>query len=289
MIDETDRRLLALLDVHPTIPFAALAERLELSTRTVARRFQSLQSRGLVRVVGRTRPDFGGQGAWLVRVRTAPARTARIATALAGQERTRWVRSTRDGGELIYGLISPDYSTDEVLHRLPDLPGVLATTPFELLTTWPLHSASATAAPAEVDATDRRIISVLGRDGRTTNREIARRVRLHETTVARRRARLESLGVLYYEADVPQSALGRSVDAVLWMDVAPGHILAVGDQLQSLPECRFVAATAGPTTMVANIAAESYAALLTLIDTKLAIGVNRLEIITLGTVYKRLA
>lgn len=200
----------------------------------------------------------------------------------------RWVRASRDHGELVYGLVSPDASTDGVLQRLPNLPGVRSMTAYELLQVWPPRGGEAVVVPpAPLDALDRRIIDVLSTDGRTSNREIARTTRVNETTVARHRARLEEWGVLYYGADIAQAAIGRRHDAMLWMDVAPGHIVEAGTRLQALPECRFVAVTSGPSTLVANVATESAPALVALVDTHLAGVVRRVEMLTLGRVFKR--
>lgn len=61
VIDTVDRRLLTLLDADPTSPFAVLAQQLDVSERTVSRRYHSLHARGLIRVVGRTLPGFGSK------------------------------------------------------------------------------------------------------------------------------------------------------------------------------------------------------------------------------------
>ena len=229
------------------------------------------------------------QIAWLVRARMVPTQTERLANALADHHRMRWVRSTHDGGELVYGLVSVDPATDGVLQRLPDLPGVLALTPYELLWTWPRHGEAPATPPAPLDALDQMIIAALGENGRTTNRELARRARVDETTIGRRRARLEHSGVLYYEADIPQNALGRSIDAMLWIDASPGHIEETGARLHQTPECRFVAVTTGPTNVVANVVAETTRALITFTDRYLNEHVNRVEMQILGREFKRLA
>lgn len=287
LITATDRAVLAELEVDPVAPWAVLAERVGVSERTVARRYEALRGRGLVRVVGRTLPTFGDQVAWLMRARVAPASAVTLGVTLTGHSRTRWVRATRDLGELVYGLVSPGSSVDRVLERLPDLPGVRSLRAHELVQLWSRHGVVASSTP--LDATDHRIIGLLAADGRARNRDLGHRIGVDETTVARRRRRLEESGVLYYEADIAQDALGRRIDAMVWATVPPGRIEATGRTLQALPECRFVAATTGPTTVVANVATTDNAALVQFVDTHLAGLATTVEMQTMGRIFKRTA
>ena len=67
----------------------------------------------------------------------------------------------------------------------------------------------------------------------------------------------------------------------------PGDIVEAGTRLQALPECRFVAVTSGPSTLVENVATESAPALVALVDTHLTGVVRRVEMLTTGRVFKR--
>ncbi|HPE24257.1 Lrp/AsnC family transcriptional regulator [Albidovulum sp.] len=71
-----------------------------------------------------------------------------------------------------------------------------------------------------MDAIDRRIVSVLQRDGRTSITDLAAAVGLSPTPCARRLARLESDGVITgYGARVDQRALGLPVSVFIWVEL----------------------------------------------------------------------
>ena len=71
-----------------------------------------------------------------------------------------------------------------------------------------------------MDATDRRIIAELQRDGRLSNVELADRVGLTPAPCLRRVRRLESDGVILgYTARVDPNALGRGFEVLLNVDL----------------------------------------------------------------------
>ena len=186
MIDTVDRRLLTLLDADPTSPFAVLAQQLDVSERTVSRRYHSLHARGLIRVVGRTLPGFGSQ------VASRPGAKHTVTDPAPGH-RPRGARPHAVGASL---------PGPRRARLRPDQPGRL----------------------------DRR---------------------------------------------------GPAETA------EPGDIVEAGTRLQALPECRFVAVTSGPSTLVENVATESAPALVALVDTHLTGVVRRVEMLTTGRVFKR--
>ena len=62
----------------------------------------------------------------------------------------------------------------------------------------------------ELDATDRKILSLLQADGRITNAELSERVNLSASACLRRVQRLEDIGVIEgYSARLSRAAIGR--------------------------------------------------------------------------------
>ncbi len=62
----------------------------------------------------------------------------------------------------------------------------------------------------ELDATDRKILSLLQADGRITNTELSERVNLSASACLRRVQRLEDIGVIEgYSARLSRAAIGR--------------------------------------------------------------------------------
>jgi DNA-binding Lrp family transcriptional regulator len=89
-----------------------------------------------------------------------------------------------------------------------------------------------------MDATDRRILSLLLEDGRRTYDDIAARVKLSPPSVKRRIDRLRASGALRgFTAIVDQAALGWQTEALVELFYRPGTTLdAVAGTLREHPE-----------------------------------------------------
>lgn len=288
VLDRLDRRLLVALDRSPTASFQRLAEEAGTSARTAARRFRELRASGAVRVVGRTSPRFGGQEAWLARAQGDPATVAELARTLAAHRSTRWVRISRDGAELMCGLVTrtPDAA---VLRTLPRDSRLRSVSTHELFEVWTRTRGAVSGTARELDAVDRGILGILAQDGRTDARRIADRLGVDPSTVIRRRQRLVEAGVLFFEADIHPAALGGTGDAMLWLQAAPGSIRELGAWLRDQPECRFAAACSGTSNLVAHLLMPDVGELLAFLDGPLAgRGVVSYETVRMGTVLKRL-
>ncbi|MEY4175925.1 MAG: hypothetical protein RI900_3090 [Actinomycetota bacterium] len=87
----------------------------------------------------------------------------------------------------------------------------------------PWQNRDVTKEKAVLDPLDRRIIGLLGNEGRISFKELADRVHLAPSSVADRVRRLESLGVITgYGARIDRAALGRDVRAVVDVALPPG-------------------------------------------------------------------
>lgn len=80
-----------------------------------------------------------------------------------------------------------------------------------------------TGESAAIDRIDRRIIDLLGSEGRISWKDLADRVHLAPSSVADRVRRLEASGVIRgYAAQIDRKALGRDVRAVVDAALPPG-------------------------------------------------------------------
>lgn len=61
IITPTDKAMLEYLRAHPLASFAHLAEQLDLSPHYVSQRITSLESGGVLNIIGRTLPSFTGR------------------------------------------------------------------------------------------------------------------------------------------------------------------------------------------------------------------------------------
>lgn len=289
-LDHLDRQLLAQLDADPIASVTAYAAALGVSAHTAARRLARLEHAGMVRVVGRTLPGFGGQQVRLVRAKGAPSILTHYGHLFAGLRQTRWVRLSSAGTELTSGFVGDPCTHDDALERLVSDARLREVQVHELLHVWGQSGAAVLTAPRDLDALDRAILRELQQDGRQPVAAIAAALRVDASTVSRRRRRLVAEGVLYFEADIHPAARSRLSDLMLWIQVAPGHIRGLGSHLRALPGVGFVAATTGCSTLVAQVATADGPAELEFLDTALAdFPVLALETVPMHRVFKRSA
>jgi Lrp/AsnC family transcriptional regulator for asnA, asnC and gidA len=100
------------------------------------------------------------------------------------------------------------------------------------------------AAP-EVDATDRRIIQVLQRDGRQSNAEISRVLGIGESSVRRRIDYLIENDVIQVVAVAEPLRVGYSIYALIGLTTSSGKTLAVSQRLREFREVTWLAVVAG--------------------------------------------
>jgi Lrp/AsnC family transcriptional regulator for asnA, asnC and gidA len=92
---------------------------------------------------------------------------------------------------------------------------------------------------------DEKIVSVLERDARVSNREIARMLGVSEGLVRKRLKRLLETGALRFGALISAAALGLTCSSFLRFRVAPEAVSSVAQQLAAFEEVRFVGLSVG--------------------------------------------
>jgi DNA-binding Lrp family transcriptional regulator len=109
-----------------------------------------------------------------------------------------------------------------------------------------------------MDATDRRILSLLTEDGRRTYDDIARRVRLSAPSVKRRVDRLRASGALQgFTAVVDHVALGWNTEALVELFYRPGTTLdEVARTLRDHPEVVEAWSVTGDADAIARVRTE---------------------------------
>ena len=112
-----------------------------------------------------------------------------------------------------------------------------------------------------MDATDKRILSLLVEDGRRTLGDIGRRVNLSAPSVKRRVDRLRASGALRgFTALVDQAALGWGPEALVELFYRPGTTLSeVARTLQSHPEVVEAWSVTGEADAIARVRTEDNA------------------------------
>lgn len=102
----------------------------------------------------------------------------------------------------------------------------------------------------ELDSLDREIVSILQRDGRASNVEIARRAGVSEATVRKRLDRLICEGVIRVVAIPTAAEVGFSTVTFITLEVDLAYLKQIADQLGRLPEVRAIHYTTGESDLI---------------------------------------
>jgi len=271
-MDDVDRGLLHALQLDGRVPFARVADVLGVSETTVARRYKRLRSVASLRVVGVVNGVLFGRTAWTLRLRCTPDVALPLAKALAKRPDVSWVHVMSGGAEISCHAQLPPGEESVLLEKLPRAGRVLGVSAhsvlhaFALPPAWSglrwlsddqverLRTEQPRMARVEVDDADRALLELLAVDGRVPYAELAARTRLSESTVRRRLDLLRHNGVVSYQVDIAAALLGYGTQARLWLTVPPHALTEVGRRLAEHEETSFVAATTGPTNLVAVVA-----------------------------------
>ncbi|WP_042381276.1 Lrp/AsnC family transcriptional regulator [Streptacidiphilus melanogenes] len=282
-LDETDRRIAAVLLASPRAGWREISSCLGLSERTVVRRAAPLYADGTLRAtVVRNPMHFPGLIPLALRIRCRPNKIRTVAAALARRPDTVWVDILGGGDEIsaVFFLDGPDARNALLLRDLPATEAVNAWTAHTLLRVFPTafrwtaglltpeETARLTSRPPIATATgvtshpaDAALITALTEDGRATYTDLARRA---DTTALTARRRLEALvrgQVLRLATEVDLALLGAQAEALLWLSVQPGALDRTAQALSVHPQVRFTAATTGPANLLIAVAATDLDAL----------------------------
>jgi DNA-binding Lrp family transcriptional regulator len=269
VLDDLDRALVHALQVDGRASFRTIAETLGISEHTIARRYRKLRSQGLLRVVGMLDGTRFGKTSWAVRLVCTPDAASAVSEALARREDTVWVRLVSGGTEIVCGVQADEDGEDLLLKKLPRTPRIVAVSAhatLHMFAGWRSRSAVLSQEQVErlrpvppyrsdisLSAQDHAMLRVLARDGRAGHGELAAAGDCSQTTVRRRLDQLRGAGALRFDVEVPAQALGYHAEAWLWMKVRPARLTAVGTALATHPEADVVAATTGPTNLMAGV------------------------------------
>ncbi len=299
-IDDLDRAVVHALQVDGRASFRRIGEVLGVSDQTVARRYGRLRETRSLRVLALTDPGVVHDRQWMLRVRAAPECAVKIADALARRRDTSWI-SLCSGGTDIVAFAYGDSVEALLLEALPRARGVLDVRAHEVLHVFyggagqpftklgPLDEHQIAQLEQDVpevsgptprlDETSRRILEVLGRDGRATIDELVAASGTSPATVRRRLHDLRAGGVLRLDVDVDLAVFQAPVRTMLWLTVSLDQITSVGNALSRSPEIAFAAATTGQSNLFASASMRDPSALwryLTDVIASLA-GVNAVE------------
>ncbi|MEZ7125375.1 Lrp/AsnC family transcriptional regulator [Nonomuraea sp. AD125B] len=269
-LDALDHALVHALQIDGRASFRTIADALDVSEHTVARRYRRLRAHGVLRVAGWLNGGRLGRTSWSVRLVCTPDAAGRVAEAIARRDDTSWVRLLSGGTEIACGVQAGDDQDGDalLLKKLPRTPRIVAMSAhatLHLFAGWRSRVAVLTDEQAErmrpalpdeevaLSAQDHALVRVLAQDGRAGIGELAAASGWSPTTVRRRLGELRAGDMLRFDVEISPQALGYHAEAWLWMKVEPSALVAVGEAMAAHPEADVVAATTGPTNLMAGV------------------------------------
>jgi DNA-binding Lrp family transcriptional regulator len=269
-VDDVDGALVRLLEADGRTTYADLAAELGLSGEVVRARLKKMLTAGIVQITSSVNPAIVGCSMFaLVGIKVSGS-ARQIACEIANLSSADFVVCTAGSFDVLIELVCRDAAEllailDEQVRSRPD---VVSSVVYQYLSvkkyepsssTRPSLGSSANAgnapvAPARVDldATDRRLVHLLQRDGRATFAELAEATGLPYTSARRRIMRLFQSDVLQ-TVTLTNPLLYRSrVQATVGVRVH-GPISNAIEALRTVPNVDLIIATTGTFDIVLEV------------------------------------
>jgi Lrp/AsnC family transcriptional regulator for asnA, asnC and gidA len=107
---------------------------------------------------------------------------------------------------------------------------------------------------AEIDELDLKILKLLEEDGRLAFMDIAKKLRLSESTIRKRVQALKENGVIKrFTVEIDPAKIGLNTVAIVGIDVDPPKLLEVAQKLCDFKEIRCVATSTGDHMIMTEI------------------------------------
>ncbi|MER8003093.1 MULTISPECIES: Lrp/AsnC family transcriptional regulator [unclassified Streptomyces] len=276
LLDDVDLDLVAALQIAPRTPVNALADVLDSSPSTIARRLSRLRADRLLRVVGRLDwPLITTENPRQVWITCAPGRSEEVARRLLELAEVQTLLLTTGSADIycsVYPLLGTDIF-DLLTHRLPATEGIVSTESQLVLRahtlgqTWRLHrlSEDRTAqlrehavqvtrerltSPDRLSELERRTLELMVANGRIPAADIARELGVSRSTAYRTAQSLLECGALVPRVEIEPTLLGFPLNALLSLTVLPQAIPGLLDALGAHPSARQVSMVAGSSSVI---------------------------------------
>ncbi|MEV0603830.1 Lrp/AsnC family transcriptional regulator [Streptomyces sp. NPDC050315] len=260
-LDELDLSLVNTLQIDPRAPWTRVARALGIDPVTAARRWERLAGSGAAWITAQPGPRQSGHACVaFVEVDCAAGHALAVAHRLAAWPRVLTVEHTSGDRDLLLTVAVPDLATlsHSLLEAIGALTGVralrsqLVTRVYAQGGDWRLRTLDAEqraaltpAAPGpgrrplrELTAQDRRLIVLLGMDGRTSLTRLSAELGVGISTVRRRLTALLACGDLVLRGELAQPLSGWPVTLCLWAHLPADDRDTVARLLNALPELR---------------------------------------------------
>lgn len=270
MNDETDLKLVNLLQIEPRMPWARVGEILGLSGPTVANRWHRLQEAGLAWITAH--PNMGRHFSALVEI---DCRTEKLPSAIAqlcAHPQIVTVDEATGRRDLLAMVICPGMNamTALIIDWIGGLDGVYGTRS-SLITEvisgsdgWRLNALSqrqlieagrhvpVEKPPSSFGELDKALYEALARDGRAGIATLSRELDVPVSTIHRHMRRLLTTRQVITRCDVSPLLGGWELECTWLTTVAVSHKSKVAGLLKGHPALRWAMWTTGNNNMIMN-------------------------------------
>jgi DNA-binding Lrp family transcriptional regulator len=258
-IDELDRQLADRLTLDGRESNRSLATALDVNQATIAARLRRLDAADVMRVVAVTDIGaFGFQYIAFALIDVAGRPVPEVAAELARIPEMITVNTVTGACDILGRVIAHD--RDQLARVFGEViggvHGVAAVRCEWIVDLWRSPSGYTQLGPTAgelpplplpdaLDEVDGRVIEILRRDARISNRSIAERLEVSEGTVRNRIRRLLEEGYIHIQAACDYQAFGRASGAYVGVRAVEGRVGEVLEGLLALEEIQVVARTLG--------------------------------------------
>ena len=105
-----------------------------------------------------------------------------------------------------------------------------------------------------IDDLDAKILRLLEADGSISFTDIAKKLKLNESTIRKRVLSLKERGVIKkFSITVDPAKIGLSTVAVVGIDASPDKLLEIAQRMAEMPETKYVATSTGDHMIMTEI------------------------------------
>lgn len=264
----SDKAIIAHLQENGRRPYVEIARALDVSERTVRNRVRKLLDAEIIQIAAVTNPAaLGYDAAALIGLHTDPRHSPReIAEALARLDTVDYVVASTGTFSILVEVFCRDmkHLASIIETEIGRIPGITEIETFPYLSlyyqqprfsgTHSLFTGRAGVRAAQLDDTDKAIVSDLSRDGRAPLQSVGERLGISESQVRARLNAMISSGSVQVLGIVNPMNLGY--ETISWVAIALSPGARATDVAESLTEMRavsYIAITAGRYDIFAEV------------------------------------
>ena len=301
-LDTLELGILAALRADGRAPWPKVAAEVGSSTSTVRRRYESLQQRGVIRVIGRTdvaRLGFGPPA--MVKFRGRDAMLPEFLASLQRNPHVRYLSGTLGTADCVAEVVPQTLSSlQDILWDIRqdfevESESYVVTHTYTSGQDWLPDSAerkidtSTHSADVELSLDERRVLGLLLRDGRASYSSISESIQKSENTTRRILESLFDREIASIRVLVEPEMLGFQAKFWAWIDIKPSHLPEAARLLAANPATKTLFASAGSSNLVGQFVLPRHTGVYAFMVEVLGElpGVRSAETLLESSVYKR--